>query len=91
MDIDQTTLKDMGVKKIGDRVRIGSQAKVFRNREYRRSSKRIINRVSNHHLQIVVTLTRTALPRSPGQSIQDTPVVSFTSPSTTYEVCACSA
>ncbi|KAI9690893.1 MAG: ATP binding [Bathelium mastoideum] len=46
MDIDQTTLKDMGVKKIGDRVRIGSQAKVFRNREYRRSSKRNINRHS---------------------------------------------
>jgi mitogen-activated protein kinase kinase kinase len=46
MDIDQITLKDMGIKKIGDRVRIGSQAKVFRNREYRRSSKRNINRVS---------------------------------------------
>ncbi|KAI9693465.1 MAG: ATP binding [Bogoriella megaspora] len=46
MDIDQSTLKDMGVKKIGDRVRIGSQAKVFRNREYRRSSKRSINRHS---------------------------------------------
>lgn len=46
MDIDQATLKEMGVKKIGDRVRIGSQAKVFRNNVYRRTSKRNINRVS---------------------------------------------
>ncbi|KAI9720508.1 MAG: ATP binding [Chrysothrix sp. TS-e1954] len=36
MDIDQTVLKEIGVKKIGDRVRIGSQAKAFRQQEYRR-------------------------------------------------------
>ena len=36
MDIDQTVLKEMGVKKVGDRVRIGSQAKLFRHKEYRR-------------------------------------------------------
>ncbi|KAG9542220.1 hypothetical protein KCU77_g5046, partial [Aureobasidium melanogenum] len=30
MDMDPATLKEMGVNKIGDRVRIGSQAKLFR-------------------------------------------------------------
>ena len=43
MDIDQTVLKDMGIKKVGDRVRIGSQAKLFRQKEYRR--KKTSNRV----------------------------------------------
>lgn len=46
MDMDQRTLKEMGVKKVGDRVRIGNQAKVFRNNVYKRTSKRNINRVS---------------------------------------------
>lgn len=46
MDMDQATLKEMGVKKVGDRVRIGTQAKVFRNNVYKRTSKRNINRVS---------------------------------------------
>ncbi|KAF2498121.1 Ste11-type MAPKK kinase [Lophium mytilinum] len=46
MEMDQTHLKDMGIKKIGDRVRIGTQAKLFRNREYRRGSKRSSNRQS---------------------------------------------
>ena len=45
MEMDQTHLKDMGIKKIGDRVRIGTQAKLFRNREYKRASKRSSNRV----------------------------------------------
>lgn len=45
MDMDQATLKEMGIKKIGDRVRIGSQAKLFRNSVYKRTSKRNINRV----------------------------------------------
>ena len=45
MDMDQATLKEMGIKKIGDRVRIGSYAKVFRNSVYKRASKRNINRV----------------------------------------------
>ena len=45
MDMDQATLKEMGIKKVGDRVRIGAQAKVFRNNVYKRSSKRSINRV----------------------------------------------
>lgn len=47
MDIDQATLKEMGIKRIGDRVRIGAQAKVFRNSVYKRTSKRSINRVSS--------------------------------------------
>ncbi|KAK4548092.1 hypothetical protein LTR36_010812 [Oleoguttula mirabilis] len=45
MDMDQATLKEMGIKKVGDRVRIGAQAKVFRNNVYKRTSKRTINRV----------------------------------------------
>ncbi|KAK3052116.1 ATP binding [Extremus antarcticus] len=47
MDIDQATLKEMGIKKIGDRVRIGAQAKVFRSNVYKRTSKRNINRVQH--------------------------------------------
>ena len=35
----------MGIKKIGDRVRIGSQVKLFRSRECRKGSKRSTNRV----------------------------------------------
>ncbi|TKA32773.1 hypothetical protein B0A50_00998 [Salinomyces thailandicus] len=46
MDMDQAMLKEMGIKRVGDRVRIGAQAKVFRNRVYRRSNKRVINRHS---------------------------------------------
>lgn len=45
MEMDQTNLKEMGIKKIGDRVRIGSQAKVFRNREMKKATKRAVNRV----------------------------------------------
>lgn len=46
MEMDQSTLKEMGIKKIGDRVRIGAQAKLFRSNVYKRQSKRNINRVS---------------------------------------------
>lgn len=46
IDIDQATLKEMGIKRIGDRVRIGAQAKVFRGSVSKRTSKRSINRVS---------------------------------------------
>jgi hypothetical protein len=45
MDMDQQMLKEMGIKKIGDRVRIGAQAKVFRNNVYKKASKKSINRV----------------------------------------------
>ena len=46
MDMDPATLKEMGVTKIGDRVRIGSQAKAFRTTVYKKTSKRNMNRVS---------------------------------------------
>lgn len=36
IDLDSSLLKDMGIKKIGDRVRIGAQAKKFRYNEYQR-------------------------------------------------------
>jgi hypothetical protein len=45
MEMDQTHLKDMGIKKVGDRVRIGSQAKQLRNKEYKKASRRVSNRV----------------------------------------------
>ena len=47
MDMDQATLREMGIKKIGDRVRIGAQAKAFRNSVYKRTSQRNKNRVSS--------------------------------------------
>ncbi|KAF2745846.1 protein kinase byr2 [Sporormia fimetaria CBS 119925] len=46
MEMDQSHLKDMGIKKVGDRVRIGSQAKQLRNKEYKKASKRTSNRQS---------------------------------------------
>lgn len=46
MEMDQSHLKDMGIKKVGDRVRIGSQAKQLRNKEYKKASRRVSNRVS---------------------------------------------
>lgn len=45
MDMDQATLKEMGIMKIGDRVRIANGAKLFRNSVYKRTSKRNLNRV----------------------------------------------
>ena len=39
MDIDQTVLKEIGVQKIGDRVRIGAQAKIFRKNEFQRRQR----------------------------------------------------
>nr|ALS54094.1 hypothetical protein [Curvularia lunata] len=46
MEMDQTHLKDMGIKKVGDRVRIGTQAKQLRNKEYKKASRRTSNRQS---------------------------------------------
>ena len=59
MEMDQNHLKEIGIKKIGDRVRIGSQVKLFRSREFRRSSKKAINRVCNADvvLQALTLLT----------------------------------
>ena len=47
MDMDHVMLKEMGVKRIGDRVRIGAQVKLLRTHIYRRTSKRNINRVGS--------------------------------------------
>nr|POE90654.1 protein kinase byr2 [Quercus suber] len=60
MEIDQPTLKEMGIKKIGDRVRIGTQAKVFRSSVYKRTSKRI----SNRHSLALLDANRHATPPS---------------------------
>jgi mitogen-activated protein kinase kinase kinase len=49
MEMDQIHLKDMGIKKVGDRVRIGSQAKQLRNKEFKKASKRVSNRVRSCH------------------------------------------
>lgn len=49
MDMDPATLKEMGVNKIGDRVRIGSQAKLFRTSVYKKTSKRNMNRVCRQY------------------------------------------
>lgn len=46
MDMDQPTLKEIGVKKIGDRVRLGTQVKVLRSTIYKKASKRSHNRNS---------------------------------------------
>jgi hypothetical protein len=46
MEMDQSHLRDMGIKKVGDRVRIGSQAKQLRNKEYKKASRRVSNRAS---------------------------------------------
>jgi len=46
MDLDQITLKELGVNKVGDRVRINSQAKQFRLSTAKKTSQRTINRYS---------------------------------------------
>lgn len=50
MDLDQAMLKEMGIKKIGDRVRIGAQAKHFRYSEYmkKRESARVSLAAEEH-------------------------------------------
>jgi hypothetical protein len=45
MELDRAYLKEMGVAKLGDQIRIAAQAKNFRTREYKRVSKRVSNRV----------------------------------------------
>jgi len=60
MELEQAQLKDMGVKKIGDRIRISTQSKQLRNKEYRRSSKSRTNRVcciAKHHIYCDGVLT----------------------------------
>lgn len=78
MEMDQPQLKDMGIKKVGDRVRIGSQAKQLRNKEYRKASKRITNR------QSLATLDNTAYtPPSSGSPRPLHPARSLPTSSTT--------
>lgn len=45
MELDRADLKEMGVAKLGDQIRIASRAKEFRTRECRKVSKRVSNRV----------------------------------------------
>ena len=59
MEMDQSHLKDMGIKKVGDRVRIGSQAKQLRNKEYKKASRRVSNRVSTPRYYSDPSLTAT--------------------------------
>ena len=46
MELDRPHLRDMGIKKVGDQIRIATQIKLLRNKEYRNSSKANKNRVS---------------------------------------------
>jgi mitogen-activated protein kinase kinase kinase len=46
MELDASSLKEMGILKMGDRKRIEAQAKKFRSSEFKRVSKRLTNRVS---------------------------------------------
>lgn len=45
VELDRADLKEMGVAKLGDQIRIASRAKEFRTRECRKVSKRVSNRV----------------------------------------------
>ncbi|RDI84830.1 hypothetical protein Vi05172_g5185 [Venturia inaequalis] len=46
MELDRADLKEIGVAKLGDQIRIASRAKEFRTRECRKVSKRVSNRES---------------------------------------------
>lgn len=46
MELDRNTLRDLGIKKVGDQIRISSQAKRFRDAEVKKTSKAVKNRVS---------------------------------------------
>ena len=75
MEMDQTHLKDMGIKKVGDRVRIGSQAKQLRNKEYKKASRRTSNRV--RHLNNY----RHSITNTPQQSLAVLDNSAYTPPS----------
>jgi mitogen-activated protein kinase kinase kinase len=45
MEMDRTTLRELGVRRVGDQIRIATQAKAFRNTEYKHASKSAKNRV----------------------------------------------
>lgn len=76
MEMDQSHLKDMGIKKVGDRVRIGSQAKQLRNKEFKKASKRVSNRVCSDPLPSAYTSNViAAIARRLGQLRLHPPVV----------------
>lgn len=50
MELDRNTLRELGIKKVGDQIRISSQAKRFRDLESRKTSKAIKNRVSSFRI-----------------------------------------
>ncbi|KAK5116398.1 hypothetical protein LTR62_007945 [Meristemomyces frigidus] len=52
MEVDKEMLKEMGVKRLGDRVRINEKAKAFRHAVYKRTSKRAVNRVSEECMSV---------------------------------------
>jgi hypothetical protein len=80
MEMDQTHLKDMGIKKVGDRVRIGSQAKQLRNKEYKKASRRTSNRVSLLPTLLPLGLTATAIASHIGQCRLHPTHVEFAAP-----------
>lgn len=51
MDLDRSDLREIGVTKVGDQIRIASQAKNFRTKEYKRVSKILSNRVRGSALK----------------------------------------
>jgi mitogen-activated protein kinase kinase kinase len=46
MELDRNSLRDMGVRKVGDQIRIATQAKAFRSQVYKRASMAVRNMVS---------------------------------------------
>lgn len=47
MELDRNALKELGVKKVGDQIRIATFAKKFRDNESKKTSKAAKNRVSS--------------------------------------------
>jgi mitogen-activated protein kinase kinase kinase len=47
MELDRPTLRELGIKKVGDQIRISAQAKRFRDAQFKKSSVATKNRVSN--------------------------------------------
>jgi mitogen-activated protein kinase kinase kinase len=45
MELDRTSLREMGVHKVGDQIRIATQAKAFRTQVYKRASMAVRNMV----------------------------------------------
>jgi mitogen-activated protein kinase kinase kinase len=46
MELDRTALRELGVRKVGDQIRIANQTKAFRQTEYKKGSIAVRNRVS---------------------------------------------